>query len=174
MIATWRAMLQQDAGAIHELSERVHPDYPEDRSVFEEKLRLFPFGCLTLDNDDGRVIGYCFSHPWTKGVPPALDAPLNALPKVPTTYFIHDVAVDPAWQKRGSVVDLMPIIADVTRLCRLRHQTLVAVHHTEAFWKRFGFIETPDKTLQVAVREKYSAESTHMEAQIDAHFATGS
>src|SRR5262245_57988445 len=70
MNAAWRAMLKHDMAAIHRLSERVHPDYPEDEAVFDEKLALFPFGCLTLDSEDGRLVGYCFSHPWAKGIPP--------------------------------------------------------------------------------------------------------
>lgn len=155
-------MRPDDLGAVHALSRRAHLDYPERQEIFAEKLTLFPTGCFTLAADDDRVVGYCFSHPWTRGLPPALDTFLDALPAQPTTCFIHDVAIDPAWRGQGLVTTLMTLLADAGRGCGLRHQTLVAVHGTEAFWKQFGFTETADTALRAAVRTKYGPRATLM------------
>ncbi len=163
-------MFVADMESIFKLSERVHKDYPEDNSVFDEKLRLFPYGCFTLEAQDSKIVGYCFSHPWTRGIPPDLDTLLEKLPATPTTYFIHDLALDDQWRGKGLAAAIMPVIQDVTRIFRLAHQTLVAVHRTEGFWRKFGFTATPDAALQSVVRQKYSDEATHMEACVDHHF----
>lgn len=163
--AVWRPMLPTDLPAVFDLADRIHPDYPEDHSVLAEKLRLFPEGCLTLENG-GTVIGYCYSHPWIQGIVPKLNAPLRVLPPDPTTFFIHDVAVHADWRRQGLAPAVIPILRDVSQAMRLLRMSLVAVHQTQDFWKRLGFAETTDAALQRAVRAAYSEEARHMEMQI--------
>jgi GNAT superfamily N-acetyltransferase len=168
--ARWRSMRRRDLAAVSDLAGRIHIDYPEQPQVFEEKLQLFPHGCFTLQGADTSLVGYCFSHPWTRGLPPSLDRLLGQLPPRPDTYFIHDLAVDQTFRGKGGAALLLPVIATVTRLYRLEHMTLIAVNKSEGFWRRAGFVATADPELQRAVRSKYSDEVIHMEMPLDLFF----
>ena len=42
-------MTPADLPALLGIADVVHPTYPEDRAVFEERLVLFPAGCLVLE-----------------------------------------------------------------------------------------------------------------------------
>jgi hypothetical protein len=168
-VARWRAMASSDLGEVNALANEIHVNYPEDDSVFREKFVLFPYGCFSLEASNS-IVGYCISHPWTKGMPPALNAMMGNLPSSPSTYFIHDIAVSANYRRRGSVQFLIGLLPIVARLFRLEHLTLISVNQTELFWRKFGFKDTLDSDLQQRVREKYSEEAVHMEKTIDAHF----
>jgi len=168
--ARWRPMQEPDLAAVKDLSDRIHINYPEEAIVFEEKLRLFPHGCFTLERSDGEMVGYCFSHPWRKGLPPLLDTLLGNLPPDPNTYFIHDLAVAETHRGKGLAALLPPIIVIVARIYRLNHITLIAVNKSEGFWGKHGFAHTPDSALQQAVRARFSDEAIHMEMHLDRFF----
>ncbi|XKH35702.1 GNAT family N-acetyltransferase [Azospirillum doebereinerae] len=87
-------MTKADLDAVLAVADVVHPDYPEDRAVFAERLALFPEGCRLAERD-GRVLGYGVMHPGLLGVPPPLDAPLGALPAVADCLYLHDIALLP-------------------------------------------------------------------------------
>jgi Acetyltransferase (GNAT) family len=163
-------MVGSDLPTINDLSDRIHINYPEEAVVFEEKLRLFPFGCFTLSGVGEAPVGYCFSHLWTRGMPPALDTLLDNLPDSPTTYFIHDLAVADSVRGRHLAIALLPVLVTVARLWRLNHMTLIAVNKSEGFWRKYGFENTPDDSLQAAVRSKYSDEAIHMELNLTPYF----
>ena len=158
---TWRPMRPADLPAVVALATRIHPDYPEEPSVLAGKLQLFPSGCLALA-DRGTVAGYCYSHPWTRGSAPALNTALW-LPPEPTTYLIHDVALHPDRRGQGLAGAVVPVLRDLSRAMGVLHMSLVAVHGTQGFWRRFGFTLAPDAALQVAVRAAYGAEARPME-----------
>jgi GNAT superfamily N-acetyltransferase len=42
-------MRPSDLPALLAVADAVHPNYPEDAAVFEERLALFPAGCLVLE-----------------------------------------------------------------------------------------------------------------------------
>jgi hypothetical protein len=90
----WRPMLASDISAAHALSGIVHPGFPEDRAVFEERLRLYPAGCYVLASDD-TLKGYALSHPYVTDCAPALNTLLGALPENCDTYYFHDIAILP-------------------------------------------------------------------------------
>ena len=167
--ARWRAMRSSDLQGVNALANEIHVNYPEDDSVFREKFALFPYGCFSLEGSNS-VVGYCISHPWTKGMPPALNAMMGSLPSSPSTYFIHDVAVSASYRGRGLVQFLVGLLPIVARLFRFDHTTLISVNQTEVFWRKLGFHDTLDSELQQRVREKYSEEAVHMEKVIDAYF----
>jgi GNAT superfamily N-acetyltransferase len=166
--ARWRSMQGRDLAAVNDLARKIHPKYPEAPEIFEEKVQLFPDGCFTLQGADAGLVGYCFSHPWTRGLPPALDRLLGRLPPDPDTYFIHDVAIDEALRGQGLAVRLLPVMATVAKRYRLEHMTLIAVNASEDFWRKAGFVVTADPALQRIVRSKYSDEAVHMEMPVGA------
>ncbi len=163
-------MQRQDLAAVNDLARKIHTGYPEAPQVFEEKLQLFPHGCFVLQGADAVPDGYCFSHPWMRGLPPALDRLLGQLPPRPDTYFIHDLAINEALRGQGLAARLLPVMTTVAKRYGLGHMTLIAVNTSEEFWRRAGFAVTADPGLQRAVRSKYSDEAIHMEMQRDAFF----
>ena len=159
-------MTMADLPTVHRLSARLHPDHPERPDVLAEKFDLFPRGCFVLDGAHLAVGGYCFSHPWTIGPPPALDTFFGRLPAAPTRYFIHDLALDHSVQGQGHAGALMPSLLAVARAASLPHMMLVAVKGTEPFWERMGFRTMDDATLQAAARAGYGDGAVQMERDL--------
>jgi GNAT superfamily N-acetyltransferase len=162
----WRLMSASDLPAVHELSARVHPDFPERPEVLAEKFRLFPRGCFVLDGSDAGLAGYCFSHPWEAGSPPALDTMIGTLPGTPEVYFIHDLALDKSARGRNFGSQLMPRVIENARDLGLGRIALVAVSGSEPFWARMGFRRTDSEKLQAAARAKYGDAAAHMERDL--------
>ncbi len=168
----WRPMSAADLNPVHGLSARVHPDFPERPEVLAEKFRLFPRGCFVLGNpgrDGGSgVLGYCFSHPWRSGPPPALDTMLQTLPGDPDVYFLHDLALDASTRGRNFGTRLLPSLIEAARSVPVQRMILVAVSGSAPFWTRMGFRPTTDAQLQTAAREKYGAGAMQMERDLSA------
>lgn len=158
-------MAAGDLPAVTTLSLDVHPNYPERPEVLAEKFRLFPSGCFALESE-GTVAGYCFSHPWIAGAPPALDTFLTALPGKPTHYFIHDLTLAASMRRRGFAEALMPDLLRAARGAALDRMALVAVSGSSPFWSRMGFQATPDEAIQSAARAKYDDGAVHMERSL--------
>jgi GNAT superfamily N-acetyltransferase len=161
----WRPMVAVDLPAVDRLSARIHPDYPERPEVLAEKFRLFPRGCFVLDRGP-EIHGYCFSHPWTAGPPPALDTAIGALPDTPDAYFIHDIALDQPARGMALASLLVPMLIDTARGVGLGRMMLVAVGGSEPFWTRMEFCRTADVNLQAAARALYGEGAVQMERAI--------
>lgn len=162
----WRPMATADLPGAYALSVRVHADFPERLEVLDEKFRLFPGGCFVLEDADLGICGYCFSHPWDAGPPPALDTMLQALPDVPIRYFIHDMTVDASLRRMNLASALVPRLVEIAHAVPIARMALVAVSGSAPFWTRMGFRRTADETLQNAARSKYGASAVHMERQL--------
>ena len=134
----WRAMAASDLDAVMAIADRLHPDYPERREVLAEKLALFPAGCRILAMD-GQAVGYAFSHPAVTGIAPALDTRMRELPATADALHLHDVALLPEARGGGRVGARLDYLTGVARAVGLPSLTLVAVHGTADYWRRFGF-----------------------------------
>ena len=135
----WRAMEPADLDRVMAIAEVVHPDYPEERAVFEERLALFPEGCL-MALADGASVGYAVMHPGRLGAPPPLDSPLGGLPEGADCLYLHDVALLPAARGLGlgvSAMERMEEIAGRRGFCWL---ALTSTPKARAFWDRNGFV----------------------------------
>ncbi len=160
-------MIAADLAAVHYQSARIHPNFPERQEILAEKFRLFPRGCFVLGATAGaQLLGYCFSHPWLFGPPPALDTLLHAMPRAASTYFIHDLTVDVSLRRKNIASVIVPRLIDIARDIPLDRAMLVAVSGSEPFWTRMGFHPTADEALQAATRAKYGAGSLHMERDL--------
>ncbi len=163
----WRQMMATDLAAVDDLSARIHPDFPERPEVLAEKFRLFPRGCFVLEAaPEPQLLGYCFSHPWMFGPPPALDTMLQALPSAPTVYFIHDLTVDASLRRQNLASVIVSRLIEIAREIPLDRMMLVAVSGSEPFWIRMGFRRTPEEALQAATRAKYGAATVHMKREL--------
>jgi GNAT superfamily N-acetyltransferase len=158
-------MSSGDLPAVHGLSMRVHPEHPERAEVLAEKFRLYPPGCFVLEMGGG-IVGYCFSHPWTRRAIPALDGLLRMLPASPTTYYVHDLTLDEALRGKGQGRAVVPLLFEAARSLGLAHLSLVAVNRRGPFWQAAGFLRIADEALQATARAKYGAGAVHMEREI--------
>ena len=139
-MSRWRPMRAADLPARIGLAALVHPGLPERIEVFAERLRLFPAGCHVLPEGD-TIGGYLISHPWHGAAPPPLDSFLTALPAVPGTCLIHDLALHPSRRGTGAAgAILRPLLA--APACR-HGAELVAVNGSTPFWHHYGFRPAP-------------------------------
>lgn len=137
-------MLADDLPAVAALAARLHPSFPEDDAVFTERLRLYAEGCLVLARGE-ELAGYVVSHPWIALQPPPLNSLLSGLPALPSTFYIHDLALGPEARAGGAAARI------VERLCVHALQagvpdiSLIAVNDSGGFWQRRGFrvVEQP-------------------------------
>ena len=151
-----RPMSADDLAPVHELSMRVHPNYPERAEVLAEKFRLYPSGCFVLETKDG-IAGYCFSHPWTKGEVPALDGLLGALPVKPTTYYVHDLTLDEALRGLGQGRAIVPLLFAAAQSLGLSHLSLVAVNRRGPCRSAAPSCKAPGSTKCAPVRSSSTA-----------------
>ncbi|KAL8369243.1 hypothetical protein RB599_004614 [Gaeumannomyces hyphopodioides] len=159
-MAVWRQANQGDIPGILLVANEVHPGLPERDAVYEERLRLFPKGCLVLSDGEGGINGYAVSHPIRRGQPPALDSLLGSIAPSADQFYIHDLAILHAWRGRGfaalCVDKLLALGKRYTTTC------LISVYNTGAFWGRFGFLPEP---VDAALGEKlleYGAAATYL------------
>ena len=134
----WRTLTMLDLPAVETIAAIVHPDFPEDSSVFAERQRLYPEGTRLLELD-GKPSGYILSHPWRFGQLPALNSPLGAVPDDADTYYLHDLALLPAARGTGAAAMIVGDMLRHARASGLPSVSLVAVNGSLPFWYKHGF-----------------------------------
>lgn len=159
--ANWRRTLPEDIPAIGQLSRRLLGPYAEQDFVFEERLGLCGEGCLTL-SDGVSVGGYVVSHPWRRASPPALNILLGELPNDADCWYLHDVAVDPAFRGSGAVAAIVGEIAALARGKGIATLALVAVGGAASYWSRLGFADVTTDALRTKL-DGYGADAAYME-----------
>lgn len=131
-------MVAGDLPGVLAAADCVHPAFPEDAVVFEERLRLYPVGCFAFSSGDD-ILGYAVSHPWRAYDPPALNSRLGNLPPQPETYYVHDVALLPELRGTGAAALVVALLLARARKEELSSASLVAVNGSSGFWERHGF-----------------------------------
>jgi GNAT superfamily N-acetyltransferase len=147
----WRPMWPQDLDAVMGIAARVHPQFPEEREVFADKLRLHAEGALVLESGPVAV-GYCFAHPWSGTQAPPLNTLLGAIPSAADAYYLHDLALLPEVRGSGAGTAALGILLSTAASLKLERLCLVAVNGSIPFWSRHGFavIDTPDLRAKLA------------------------
>jgi GNAT superfamily N-acetyltransferase len=108
----------------------------EGEETFACKLHLFPEGCLGAF-EDGRLVAYVFSHPWSSGEFVPLHTSLDSLPETADCVYIHDLAVLPSWRRRGIADRLLSTLFDLAHTYRIERVALVAVNNSERYWEKY-------------------------------------
>lgn len=155
----WRLMAPDDLGYVTTLAARVHPDYPEDASIFAERQRLAPTGCLSLIVN-GQLGGYLISHPWRGLISPPLNTLLESLPAPPDQWYIHDLVVAPEERGKGHAQTGIALAEDAARKAGLRTLTLTSTRHALQFWARQGFTPETVSAEEQAVLASYDPEAS--------------
>ena len=156
-------MRERDLAGVLAVADVVHPAYPEDAAVFAERLQLYADGCLVFEDGaagDG-IFAYVVSHPWRSNDPPALNAPLGALPAQPATYYIHDLALLPQARGRAAASSVVRQLIAGATAAKLPTLSLVAVNGSVGFWRRHGFQPIADAALAQKLRS-YDADARFM------------
>ncbi|KAI0976022.1 acyl-CoA N-acyltransferase [Xylaria arbuscula] len=148
-MAIWRHLTLDDIEGLAHVAGTVHPELPERDVVFAERVKLFPEGCLVLE-EDARVCGYAISHPIRHGQPPALDSLLGEIALEADQFYIHDVCVLPDFRGHSYATDAVKKLLSLGE--RYTTTCLVSVYGTAFFWARFGF--RPPDEIDHAVAEK--------------------
>ncbi|CAG8982558.1 hypothetical protein HYALB_00007274 [Hymenoscyphus albidus] len=148
--AVWREMSVNDVEGLLRVADKVHPDLPESGSVFAERAKLFPRGCMVLVAGSD-IVGYTISHPINYREPPKLDTLLEQISPSADQHYIHDLAILPAFRENGRAAEciqkLLAVAESFPTTC------LVSVYGTAPFWGRFGFkSDSIDATLTEKLR----------------------
>ncbi|RJF83874.1 GNAT family N-acetyltransferase [Azospirillum cavernae] len=138
MVVRWRAMADTDLDAVLGVADVVHPDYPEDRAVFAERLALYPAGCRLAERD-GVALGYGVMHPGRLGVPPPLDAPLGALPAAADCLYLHDIALLPETRGLGLGASVLDYAHGLAARGGFAWLALTSTPGARSYWDRAGF-----------------------------------
>ena len=134
----WRALTALDLPDVEAIATKVHPDFPEDLTVFAERQRLYSEGARLLELD-GVPSGYILSHPWHFEALPELNSLLRAIPDDADTYYLHDLALLPAARGTGAAAMIVGDILRHARAMGFASVSLVAVNGSLPFWYKHGF-----------------------------------
>ncbi|KAL4795746.1 acyl-CoA N-acyltransferase [Aspergillus venezuelensis] len=161
-MVAWRNLLAKDIEGLIRLADAVHPGLPESSLVFAERVKLYPEGCLALEDTDGQICGYAISHPIRHHQPPALDTLLGEIASDANTYYIHDIAILPEFRGGGLAAECVNKLLEVASHSGFRVCGLVSVYGTEAFWARFGFVKEPVGDLLQDKLRGYGEEAVYL------------
>lgn len=134
----WEQARLNDLAAIFKIAAKVHPDYPEEWSVFFDRLSVFQKGCF-IYRDGGQALAYLISHPWQLYSPPALNRMIGRLPRPSDTYYIHDLALLPEARGQGITRPLVETLVKTAQQHGLNNLSLTAVNGSTSFWNQYGF-----------------------------------
>lgn len=136
----WRQLTENDLPGLMKVQQEAYPWHQEGPEVFRDRMRLYPSGCMGLDDEKGGgLVGYILSHPWTAEDPPALDSPLGALPEKPSTYYLHDLALLKTAHGKGLGARLVRHLTEHAGVIGFTTMSLIAVNKSAPFWERQGF-----------------------------------
>ena len=156
----WRQMVPADLDAVMHIAGQVHPQFPEDRAVFANKLDLYAEGALLLDSGQGPA-GYCFAHPWHGAQPPPLNTILARIPASADALYLHDLALLPQAHGGGAGTAAIAILLAKAAGLHLERCCLVAVNGSVPFWSRQGFVVTAPVELYARLAS-YGADAHFM------------
>lgn len=153
----WRPLSPNHTPQVVEIANEIHPDLPESSAMFEERIVLFPAGCLGLfrndEKNDDMLCGYLISHPIPHHSPPTLDTLLTHIPHDATQYYIHDLAILPAYRGGGMAQrGVQHVLETVAK--GYETASLVSVYGTVGFWGKFGFKEPAEEEVNEGLRRK--------------------
>ncbi|WP_367066760.1 GNAT family N-acetyltransferase [Oryzisolibacter sp. LB2S] len=131
----------------------------ESAEVYARRLAS-PANCSLVLVEDGRVLAYLAAYHSVLGKVTPLHGDFEATP-APDTLYLHDMAVHPAHAGRGLARALLAALrADATGL---RHQALVSVQDSQAYWQRQGYAVHPlHDGAQRARLASYGAQAVYM------------
>jgi len=143
------------------VQESAYSDqFCEDEQTFASKIAYSPQTCYGVLVEN-KLVAYAISFPWLSDESVNLNSTLNQNYQKPSTMYIHDISVDPAYRKMGIATSLFQKIAHDALKLELPTLTLVAVQSSSTYWSRFGFVKS-----QLKVND-YGPEAVKMTLLLD-------
>lgn len=156
-------MTLDDVQSVIHVANLVHPSLPESRGVFQERVKLFPAGCMVLEEDGHQQIcGYAISHPIRRHHPPTLDSFLGRISPEADQYYIHDVAVLDSFRGRGLADQVVRQLLGVAESLQYETACLISVYGTSSFWGRFGFVPVLINGDMIQKLQEYGADAVYL------------
>ena len=158
--AEWRLMTAADIPEVDAIGEVVHPDFPEDIAVMENRQALFPQGCFVAQGED-KLLGYAISHPSVISEPAPLDTIIK-LPENADCLFLHDIALSEDARGLGLGRQIVPLLTKAAKCSGFDRLGLVSVNNSLGFWQSQGFtVLTPDDKLKAKLKT-YGEDAAYM------------
>lgn len=157
-------MQEKDLDKVIEIqSQSYRSILHESKTVFAEKLHLFPAGCW-IAYMDSKPAAYLFSHPWYQSAIIELNTRLNRLPDNPDCYYIHDLSVSPIFHRCGIGQKMGLKAIELAISLGFRTLVLVAVQNSQAFWTKLGFhpVQDPSGNIQTRLFSSYGQDACLM------------
>ena len=157
---TPRPLLAADLPGLLAVQRACYGDgFIESAPVYARRLAS-PANCSLVLVEDGRVLAYLAAYRSVLGKVTPLHGDFEATP-APDTLYLHDMAVHPAHAGRGLARALL--VALRAGATGLRHQALVSVQDSQAYWQRQGYAEHPlHDGAQRARLASYGAQAVYM------------
>jgi ribosomal protein S18 acetylase RimI-like enzyme len=153
-------MTDSDIPGVMRVANEIHRDLPETEAVVHERLKLYPAGCFVLV-ENAEIGGYLMSFPVRYGKPPALDTLLGKIPPDADQYYLHDLAILPAFRGRGAASEGIGKVMEIAK--RYPTTCLISVYGTVPFWGRFGFAREPVDAVMEEKLRGYGVDATYLQ-----------
>lgn len=129
-----KAVSEKHLDCILNIQQRCYPpEMIESACVFRS---IIDAGESFVFVHDDSIVGYALCHSWHHiDRPPKLHEELDTI-KQHACLFIHDLAIDPGYQKQGFASTFVKFLCNTTDL----PITLVSVNNTCAFWSQYNFV----------------------------------
>eukprot|EP01120_Amphizonella_sp_Union-15-10_P011605 TRINITY_DN4968_c0_g1_i1.p1 TRINITY_DN4968_c0_g1~~TRINITY_DN4968_c0_g1_i1.p1 ORF type:complete len:172 (-),score=23.78 TRINITY_DN4968_c0_g1_i1:34-549(-) len=122
------------------------PEYIETDEGTQKLYEIFPTGCLGcfVQTPIGRsLIGYALTLPWLtteNHLLPPDDITYVRLPSHWDSYYIHDFAIDPKYQRIGLGRLLLKKVEGVSKDLGIKKLILISILDSVRAWSRLGFV----------------------------------
>ena len=135
----WRPMREGDLDRVAEIAMLAFPDHFEGRSVFANRLELYPRGSFVLTAGSEPPLGYLVAYPWRPNAAPQLNTLIDAIPDEAGVVYLHDLALHPDVRGGGHTAAIVERLAGQAKADGWPALALVAVNDAAGFWTKRGF-----------------------------------
>ncbi len=144
----------KDLDELCALDSRVFPpDAREDRDVFEDRLKVFPDGCLKCVID-GKIVGYLTSELWDSVHSMEINRKASVFHNKDGQHgFVSAFGVDPDFQRRGFGTLLLNAYVSLSVEKGIKSIYLRPMKEVLNFYYRYGFKSVGQMTSDGEVHE---------------------
>lgn len=132
-------MREGDLDRVAEIAVLGFPDHFEGRSVFANRLGLYPRGSFVLAAGDEPAVGYLVAYPMRRETAPPLNTLIEAIPDDAELIYLHDLALHPDVRGGGHTAAIVKRLAEQAKADGWPALALVAVNDAAGFWIKRGF-----------------------------------
>lgn len=134
-----RPMLGSDLARVMEIQALCYLGLPpESLSCYQAKLKASAKTCFVAELEQ-EIVAYLIALPWHESSPPMFNEQTCELPSVPSSLYLHDLAVIPQARKHRVGAQLVDCFFELASNSRFEQACLVAVDGAHTYWQRFDF-----------------------------------